>query len=90
LVLTGASGNAMDSVRSRLAHSKVKDRLLLTGFVDDADLAPLYQGAVAFAYPSLQEGFGLPVLEALQCGAVVVTANNSALPEVGGDAVIYC
>jgi|GEM_PF-4103041 len=90
LVLTGASGNAMDSVRNRLANSKVKDRVLLTGFVDDADLAPLYQGAVAFAYPSLQEGFGLPVLEALQCGAVVVTADNSSLPEVGGDAVIYC
>jgi glycosyltransferase involved in cell wall biosynthesis len=90
LVLTGASGNAMDSVRNRLAHSKVKDHVLLTGFVDDADLAPLYQGAAAFAYPSLQEGFGLPVLEALQCGAVVVTADNSSLPEVGGDAVIYC
>lgn len=82
----------MDSVRNRLANSKVKDRLLLTGFVDYADLAPLYQGAVAFraAYLSLQEGFGLPVLEALQCGAVVVTANNSSLPEVGADAVIYC
>lgn len=90
LVLTGAAGNAMEAIQKQLADMKARDRVRLLGFVDDAELAPLYQGAVAFAYPSLHEGFGLPVLEALQCGAVVVTSDNSSLPEVAGDAAVYC
>jgi len=59
------------------------------GFVPDEDLAGLYSGAQAFVYPSLYEGFGLPVLEALSCGCPVITSNLSGLPEVGGEAAIY-
>lgn len=59
------------------------------GFVPDEDLAGLYSGAKAFIYPSLYEGFGLPVLEALSCGCPVITSNVSSLPEVGGEAAIY-
>jgi glycosyltransferase involved in cell wall biosynthesis len=59
------------------------------GYVSDADLAALYRLCTVFAYPSLYEGFGLPLLEAMSCGAACVTSNRSSLPEVGGDAVAY-
>lgn len=59
------------------------------GFVPDEDLAGLYSATQAFVYPSLYEGFGLPVLEALSCGCPVITSNVSSLPEVGGEAAIY-
>jgi glycosyltransferase involved in cell wall biosynthesis len=61
----------------------------LAGFVPDADLAGLYAGCALFCYPSLYEGFGLPVLEAMAAGAPVVTSSVSSLPEVGGEAVAY-
>ena len=60
----------------------------LLGRVSDSDLAALYAGCAAFAYPSLYEGFGLPVLEAMSAGAPVVTSNVSSLPEVAGDAAM--
>ncbi|MBE9204221.1 glycosyltransferase, partial [Synechocystis salina LEGE 06099] len=55
----------------------------------DWELRCLYSGAIALVYPSLYEGFGLPILEAMACGCPVITCHNSSLPEVGGDAVIY-
>jgi glycosyltransferase involved in cell wall biosynthesis len=61
----------------------------MLGRVSDAVLAELYRRCAAFCYPSLGEGFGLPVLEAMAAGAAVVTSNVSSLPEVGGDAVEY-
>ncbi len=61
----------------------------LMGFVPDEDLAGFYSLAKAFVYPSLYEGFGLPVVEALSCGCPVVTSDRSSLPEVGGDAAVY-
>ena len=66
-----------------------QDKIILTGFVADEDMPALYSEAEIFIYPSLYEGFGLPVLEAMQCGTAVVCNNNSSLPEVGGDAVKY-
>ena len=69
---------------------KVKpvENVVLTGFVPDQDLAVLYSAASCFVYPSLYEGFGLPVLEALSCGCPVITSNLSSLPEVAGDAAL--
>lgn len=59
------------------------------GILGEADMACAYAGAIGLAYPSLYEGFGLPVLEAMACGCPVVTTNVASLPEVGGDAVLY-
>jgi len=59
-----------------------------TGIVPEAELPSLYRGAEAMIFPSLYEGFGLPVLEAMACGTPVVTANVTAMPEVAGDAAL--
>ena len=61
----------------------------LAGFVPDDDLRALFSGAEAFVFPSLYEGFGLPVLEALACGTPVVCSGGTSLPEVAGDAAIF-
>ncbi len=67
---------------------KYQDKIIKAGYVDDADLASLYTNAFALAYVSLYEGFGLPPLEAMQCGCPVITSGTSSLPEVVGDAGI--
>ena len=89
LVLVGTKGWDFEKIFEELANSpKLKDRIIITGYVDDEDLAPLYSGAMAFVYPSFYEGFGLPPLEAMQCGVPVITSNTSSLPEVVGGAGI--
>jgi glycosyltransferase involved in cell wall biosynthesis len=67
----------------------VNDNVRLLGFVSDDDLVALYRLCTVFAYPSLYEGFGLPLAEAMRCGAACLSSNASSLPEVGGDAVVY-
>jgi glycosyltransferase involved in cell wall biosynthesis len=62
--------------------------VLFTGQIREQDKAPLYSAAGVFVFPSLYEGFGMPVLEAMACGAAVVTSNSSALPEVAGDTAV--
>lgn len=64
------------------------ERVLFTGFADESDLPALYSGALCLAFPSLYEGFGLPVLEGMACGVPVLTSNVSSLPEVAGDAAL--
>jgi glycosyltransferase involved in cell wall biosynthesis len=64
-------------------------RVLYTGWVPEEHLAGLYSGATLFLFPSLAEGFGFPLLEAMACGVRAIASNNSSLPEVGGDAVTY-
>ena len=70
--------------------SEMKDDILLKVGVEQEELISLYNGAEVFLFPSLAEGFGLPVLEAMACGTPVVTSRLSAMPETGGDAVAYC
>jgi glycosyltransferase involved in cell wall biosynthesis len=65
-----------------------KDKIIKTGYIDDEDLAPLYSKSDFFVYPSIYEGFGLPPLEAMQCGCPVISSKTSSLPEVVGDAGI--
>src|SRR6202020_1856242 len=77
---TGATLGALDSLGAQAIR---------LGYVSDRALAELYRRCAVFCYPSLGEGFGLPVLEAMAAGAAVLTSNLSSLPEVGGDAVAY-
>jgi glycosyltransferase involved in cell wall biosynthesis len=89
LVLVGTKGWKMDEWLAEIrASEQLLSRLVFTGYVPDEDLAALYSGATAFLFPSLYEGFGLPPLEAMQCGLPVITSNVSSLPEVVGDAAI--
>ena len=89
LVLAGPKGWIYDAILAQATSDETaRRRVLVTGFADDADLAPLYSGALAFVYMSLEEGFGLPPLEAMQCGTPVICSNASSLPEVVGDAGI--
>ncbi len=89
LVMVGTRGWKMESIFSELEKlGALGDRVIVTGFVPDEDLAPIYSHAFMFVYPSLLEGFGLPPLEAMQCGVPVITSNTSSLPEVVGDAGI--
>lgn len=87
LVLVGTKGWDFDRIFSEIGHaSSFTDRIIVTGYVRDEDLAALYSGAMMFVYPSFYEGFGLPPLEAMQCGVPVITSNTSSLPEVVGNA----
>lgn len=90
LVLAGGRGWMFAPILAELAgaDAALRARIITTGYVDDADLAPLYSGAAGFLYLSRYEGFGLPPLEAMQCGAPVVVSDTSSLPEVVGDAGI--
>lgn len=89
LVLVGTKGWKFDKIMAELTHNEaLRSRLVVTGFVPDAELAPLYSDALAFVYPSLYEGFGLPPLEAMQCGLPVITSDIPAITEVVGDAAV--
>ncbi|MCS6267369.1 MAG: glycosyltransferase family 4 protein [Vampirovibrio sp.] len=90
LVLCGGKRKFTAEVEALfLKHSAHRHRVIVTGYVADADLSALYSGATGFVLPSLYEGFGLPVLEAMQCGTPVLCSNTASLPEVGGDAALY-
>jgi len=83
LVLAGTKGWDYDKIFDELNNvEKIRERIIFTGYVADEDLAALYSDALMFVYPSFYEGFGLPPLEAMQCGVPVITSNTSSLPEV--------
>jgi len=88
LVLAGSPGFGSAEIVARIARSPARERIAVPGYVSPADLAALYARARIFAFPSLDEGFGMPVLEAMAAGVPVVTSNRSALPEVAGAAAI--
>ncbi|WP_119728674.1 glycosyltransferase family 4 protein [Thermomonospora amylolytica] len=89
LVLAGGAGGWDDEVDAALATVPVHLRVIRPGYLSWASLPGFLGGALAVALPSRGEGFGLPVLEAMACGAPVLTTRRSSLPEVGGDAVAY-
>ncbi len=88
LLVAGAQGWD-ETVDVAIAESGVADRVRLLGYLPTAELAALLGGAACVAYPSEEEGFGLPVLEAMACGAAVITTPRSALAEIGADTVEY-
>ncbi len=85
LVLTG---NRTEDITQAIQKNHLEDRVVFSGVLDEAALASYYRGAVAVAFPSLIEGFGLPPLEAMAYGTPALTSNTSSLPEVTGDAAI--
>jgi glycosyltransferase involved in cell wall biosynthesis len=87
LVLAGSTNekvwNTLDEIFKRLkAYQNYMDKIIITGYIDDEDLALIYSGALAFVFMSLYEGFGLPPLEAMKCGVPVITSNTSSMPEI--------
>ncbi|MCD4700461.1 MAG: glycosyltransferase family 4 protein [Candidatus Aegiribacteria sp.] len=88
LIISGAIGWKTKELFNKLKISGAEDRIKLTGFVDREDIPALLSLAGAFIYPSLYEGFGLPVLEAMACGTPVITSNVSSMPEIAGDAAL--
>lgn len=89
LVLAGSvSGFGAAEILARIQQSPARDRISVTGYVSPETLAEWYARSTIFAFPSLDEGFGMPILEAMAAGTPVITSNRSALPEVAGDAAL--
>lgn len=86
LVVVGAWGWSADSLRERLARRSLPAQVRVVGYVSDEQLACVYSGCTALVWPTFYEGFGLPPIEAMACGAAVITSNVASLPEVVGSA----
>jgi len=88
LIVAGPAKWRESEVYSALTHHDLSADVVFSGYVSDSQLVSLYKGAEAFVYPSLYEGFGLPILEAMACGTPVITSSTSAMPETAGDAAL--
>jgi glycosyltransferase involved in cell wall biosynthesis len=88
LVIAGGKGWLFEPIQAQVAALGLTDDVVFTGYVPAADLPALYRGATAVLQPTLYEGFGFPVLEAMACGAPVICSNSSSLPEAAGDAAL--
>jgi len=86
LVVVGKRGWLYEDTLATAESSTVRDRIILTGYVDDKDLPALYSAASCFVYPSYFEGFGIPPLEAMRCGTPTITGDRTCFPEIIGDA----
>jgi glycosyltransferase involved in cell wall biosynthesis len=89
LVLIGDKGWKYGELFRAIETLALTARVILTGYVPEDDLALIYNAADLFVYPSLYEGFGLPILEAMACGVPVITSNIASMPEIAGDAGIF-
>jgi glycosyltransferase involved in cell wall biosynthesis len=89
LAIAGGRGWKSEDVFAALRRLGLENRIRFLGYIAEDDRAPLMREAELFVLPSLHEGFGMPVLEAMACGTPVVTSARGALPEVGGEAVVY-
>lgn len=83
LIIAGKVGWGSRKVVKAKYESQFNDDIILLGYVDRTDMPALYSGSKAFIYPSLYEGFGLPVLEAMACGTIIITSNVTSIPEIG-------
>jgi glycosyltransferase involved in cell wall biosynthesis len=88
LVLSGAFGPEKERLQTLIAQSGISDSIYLLGYIPYQDLPGLYAAATALVFPSLFEGFGMPVLEAMACGCPVICSNTTSLPELVGEAAI--
>ena len=90
LIHAGGSGWKPEELDLAIAEANLGDRIRFVDYVPHAELPLWYSAADCFVMPSLYEGFGLPLLEAMACGVPSIASNRSSLPEVGGDAVVFC
>ena len=90
LIIGGGLGWHYEPILEKIEQSPYAQDIIRTGYLSESDKLDLYRGASAFAFPSLYEGFGLPVLEAMSCGTPVIASDTSSLPEVVGDAGWLC
>ncbi|WDN90737.1 mannosyl-N-acetyl-alpha-D-glucosaminyl-diphospho-ditrans,octacis-undecaprenol 3-alpha-mannosyltransferase / alpha-1,3-rhamnosyltransferase [Desulfosarcina sp. BuS5] len=88
LVLVGWQGWGDKEWLEKIKSAGLKDRIYITGHISDNDLTAIYNGALALVYPSIYEGFGLPIVEAMACGCPVICSNAASMPEAAGDAAI--
>lgn len=88
LVIAGGKGWLNSDIPSIVKKSGISDNVLFAGYISSEDISGVYSQAALFVYPSLYEGFGLPILEAFACGTPVITSNTSSIPEVAGDAAM--
>lgn len=89
LVIAGKKGWMYERIFKKANSYDMKDKIIFTGYVDDSLVKHLYKNAEMFVMPSLYEGFGIPILEAMDAGSPVLAADNSSLPEIAGDAAVY-
>src|SRR5207245_10078919 len=89
LVVVGGMEHGADDIRGAVRCARLEEAVIFPSHVPLEDLRVLYSSCSLFVFPSLYEGFGMPVLEALACGAPVVCSNASSLPEVAGDAALF-
>lgn len=90
LVLAGGKGWLYDSIFQRVKDLNLAEQVIFTKYVPSADMNPLMCGALAFVFPSIYEGFGMPPLEAMACGVPVLSSDAASLPEVTGDCAVIC
>jgi alpha-1,3-rhamnosyl/mannosyltransferase len=88
LVIAGPPGSATPEMRETIGSLRIEKAVILTGYAERADIRVLYRESRMLAFPSLYEGFGFPVLEAMASGTPVLTSRSTALPEVAGDAAL--
>ncbi len=89
LVLAGPKGWRIDNLFTEISnYKKYKDKIIVTGFLNEKDINIIYNNTFCFVFPSFYEGFGLPILEAMQCGIPVISSNTSSMPEVYGNVAI--
>jgi glycosyltransferase involved in cell wall biosynthesis len=89
LVIAGRRGGEYEKVLGLIRRAGLEEKVRATGYVPEAELRRLYRLAIVFVFPSLAEGFGLPILEAMASGLPVAASRTSAMPEVGGEAAVY-
>lgn len=90
LVLAGGKGWLYDSIFQRVKDLNLSEQVIFTKYVPSEDMNPLMCGALAFVFPSIYEGFGMPPLEAMACGVPVLSSDSASLPEVTGDCAVIC
>jgi glycosyltransferase involved in cell wall biosynthesis len=89
LVIAGELGSDIEILKDHIKAEGLMHRIILTGHVSEEDLHLFYANATVFCFPSYAEGFGLPPLEAMQCGIPVIVSQRTAMPEICGDAAVY-